>query len=355
MKKLCLFLTAIMVLSLFPLVAKAEFKPEAGSIDGYMIAEYFYIANHNNADLEGDHGFWFRRIYFTYNNKLSDTVKMRLRFEMNSPGKVFTSDTLVPFVKDAYLSFKLGESNLVVGIQSPPSFDYIEGIWGYRSLEKTPLDLYKWTSSRDFGISLKGGKEFLYHLMFANGSSNKAESDKGKKFFGMVGYETSGFHLEVNGHYERRKEIYDEFMIHPFVSYAGSWGRIGVEYAYNDLKEKGQEGAADKNWKYNVLSAFVVFSASEKVDIIGRYDMAWGDGFKENWKGSGIDYIPFADYHEFSFIIGAVSFNVYKNIWLIPNIKYTTYKENTGLATPLADYAKPGDDLYVNMTLFFKF
>jgi len=336
-----------MALSLFVLTVKAEFKPADGKIKGYMIAEYFNLANHNNEDLEGRHGFWMRRIYFTYENKLGDKVKMRLRLEMNSNGK-FESDTLPPVVKDAYIDFKIGGgAALRAGIQSPPSFANIEDIWGYRSLEKTPLDLYKWTSSRDFGISLKGGKSFIYQFMFGQGSSNKGEADKGKKIYGMVGYKTEGgFHLEVNGHFEARKEIYEEVIIHPFVAYSGDWGRVAVEYAFNDLKKKGDDG--DTKYKYNVLSFFVVFSATKKVDIIGRYDMNWGDGYKTNWKGSGISYVPFANNHEFSFIIGALSFNVYKNVWLIPNIKYATYKENDA-----GD--KPDSDFYTNLTLWFKF
>jgi hypothetical protein len=354
MKKLCVLLMIAVALSLFALPADAQFKPESGKIKGYMINEYYYVQNHHVEDYEGRHGFWFRRIYFTYENALGEKVKMRLRFEMNSPGQ-FSSSTLVPFVKDAYLDFKIGGGAAIrAGIQSPPSFANIEDIWGYRSLEKTPLDLYKWTSSRDFGISLKGGKEFIYQLMFGQGSSNKAEADNGKKIYGMVGYKTGGFHLEVNGHYERRKEVYDEYLIHPFVTYSGDWGRVGVEYAYNDLTAKGQDGAEDTKWKYNVLSFFVVFSASEKVDIIGRYDMTWGDGFKESWKGSGISYVPFADNHEFSFIIGAVSFEIFKNVKLIPNIKYATYKENAPEVSP-ASYEKPKDNFYTNLTLYFKF
>lgn len=332
---------------LVPFSAKAEFKPESGSIDGYMIAEYFYLANHHNEDLDRNNGFWFRRIYFTYNNKLSDTVKMRLRLEMNSES--FASAALNPAVKDAYLDFKLGGGvSLRAGIQGPPSFGHIEDIWGYRSLEKTPLDLYKWTSSRDFGISLAGGKEFIYQVMFGQGSSNKGEADRGKKIYGMVGYKTGGFHLEINGAYEKLKEVWTDYFIHGHASYSGDWGRVAVEYAFRQEEEDVDTG--DKpTYKYNVFSAFVVFSASKKVDIIARYDMNSGDGYRKRWKGSGIDYVPFADKFEPSFLIGAVSFNVTKNVWLIPNIKYTTYKD------PDDGREKPGDDLYTNLTLYFKF
>ena len=62
----------------------AEFKPGTGSISGYMVGEYYYVAEQHDCEIEGRHGFWFRRIYFTYNNSLADSFNMRLRLEMNS-------------------------------------------------------------------------------------------------------------------------------------------------------------------------------------------------------------------------------------------------------------------------------
>jgi hypothetical protein len=347
---------AIMTLSLLVTFAKAEFKPDSGEIKGYMIAEWYYIASHNSGKedgIEGDRGLWFRRIYFTYGNKLSDTVKMRLRLEMNSPP--FESNTLVPYVKDAWINFTLSDGiNLKAGILDPPIFTHLEGVWGYRSLEKTPLDLYKWTSSRDFAVGIYGGDKLRWGGYFGQGSSSKGEADNGKKVYAHLEYADKGFNLTVNGHYEHRKEIIDEFLIHPYITYRGDWGRVGIEYAYRDEKIK-QEGEDETQNKYNIISAFLVWAASERLELIFRYDMNWGDGYKNAWKGSGINYVPFADKHEFSFLIGALSFNVYKNVWLIPNIKYATYKENKPQAIPLEDYERPGDDLYVNLTMFFKF
>jgi len=344
---------ALAVVSLFvallPVSGRAEFKPEAGSIDGYMVADYFYLAQHHNEeDLEGRNGFWFRRIYFTYNNRLGENIKVRLRLEMNSPGD-FSSSSLNPYVKDAYLDVKLAEGlNLIAGIQGPPALENIESVWGYRSLEKIPLDLYKWTSSRDFGLSIKGGKEFIYQVMFGQGSGNKSEADKGKKIYGMVGYKTGGFHLEVNGAYEKLKEVWTDYFLHGHASYSGKWGRVAVEYAHRQEEEK-VAGGENPVYEYNILSAFVVLSASKKLDIIARYDLNSGDGYINRFKGSGVDYIPFEDYFEPSLFIGAISYNVFKNVWLIPNIKYSTYRD------PGDGREKPGNDLYTNLTLYFKF
>lgn len=350
MKKLSMLLVVVLVVSLFSTLGLAEFKPSSGQIKGYMVAEYYYNLGHHTGSIddggfEGLHGFWFRRIYFTYNNKLSDTVKMRLRLEMASPGNFTTSSTLDPFVKDAYLSFRLGGgASLVAGIQGPPSFEKEESIWGYRSLEKTPLDLYKWTSSRDFGVSLKGGRDFQYHFMLANGSSNKSETNAGKKFLGSLGYKSGGLFVEGVAQYERAKTGDDDIIIKGFGAYSGDWGRVGVMYAYRDYKKEG----ADSSLTYNILSVFAVVKAGDKLDLIGRYDMNFGDGYKKSYAGHGISYVPFADNMEFSFIIAALSYQVHKNVWIIPNVKFTAYKDP-------AEGEKPDGDFYGNLTLWFKF
>ncbi len=330
--------------------AFAQFKPESGSIDGYMIAEYYSLLQHHDSSLEGKHGFWFRRIYFTYNNKLSDTVKMRFRLETASPGQLGTSSLLIPFVKDAYISFRLGQCDLVAGIQGPPSFEQLESVWGWRPLEKTPLDLQRWTSSRDFGVSFKGGKRFVYHFMLANGSSNKAEIDKGKKIFGSLGYKSGGFFLEGMAQYDRDADAkYNDTIAQLFGSYSGDWGRVGVQYSYRSYKADDKDALP-----YNIVSAFGVFSVGKTIELIARYDWSFGDGYKENFSGSKIDFIPFAENHEFGFLIGAISWQVVKNVWLMPNIKYTAYREND-LLKDEEGYAKPKNDLYGNVTLYFKF
>lgn len=350
MKKVSLILIIALVIALIPLSGLAQFKPESGQIKGYMAADYYWSLNHHTGEIDdegfkGRHGFWFRRIYFTYDNKLSDTVKMRLRFEMNSPGDFNTKSTLDAFVKDAYLDLKLGGGASVrAGIQGPPSFAIEEDIWGWRPLEKTPLDLYKWTSSRDFGVAIKGGKTLVYHFMFGQGSSNKAETDSGKKFFGSLAFKRDGFVAEAMAQYERAKIGDDDIILKGFGAYSGDWGRVGVMYAYRDYKKE----AEDSSLSYNIFSTFAVIKAGKKVELIGRYDMNFGDGYKTSYKGSKVSYVPFADNVEFSFVIAALSYEVHKNVWLIPNVKFAMYKDPD-------EGDKPDGDFYGNLTLWFKF
>ena len=350
MKKVSMIVLIAIILALIPASGLAQFKPESGAIKGYMATEYYWNFNHNTGEIDdggfqGRHGFWFRRIYFTYDNKLSDTVKMRLRFEMNSPGDFTTSSTLNSFVKDAYLSYKLGSgASIVAGIQGPPSFGLEESIWGWRPLEKTPLDLYKWTSSRDFGIAVKGGKTLAYHFMFGQGSSNKAETNSGKKFFGSLAYKFDGFVVEAMAQYDRAKGGDDDIIVKGFGAYMGDWGRAGLMYAHRDYKKEG----AASSLSYNILSAFAVIKAGEKVELIGRYDMNFGGGYKKSFKGSGVSYVPFANNHEFSFVIAALAYQVHKNVWIIPNVKFSIYGDPD-------EGEKADNDFYGYLTLYFKF
>lgn len=348
MKRMNWILVIALAIGLFPASGLAQFKPESGAISGYMMMDFYSIFSHNTGEIadggfQGRNGFWLRRAYFGYDNKLGDKVKMRLRLEMNSPGKLTTDSSLTPYVKDAYLSFKLGKADLIAGIQGPPSFELEEAVWGWRALEKTPLDLYKWTSSRDFGVAVKGGKTLAYHFMFGQGSGNKAETNNGKKFFGSLAFQQSGIVLEAMAQYENKNDD-DDLIYKGFGAYTGKWGRVGLMYAHREYTEAG----LDEGLCYNVFSAFAVLKAGKNAEIIGRYDMNSGDGYQLDFGGSGIDYMPFANDHEFSFALAALSYQVLKNVYVIPNVRYVTYKD------PL-EGERAGDDLYGYLTLYFKF
>ncbi len=336
MKKKSLIILAVLVTLYIPKIANAQ-----GSLQGYMFADYYSVLENNNTDLNNQHGFWFRRIYFTYNNQLTDSIKMRLRFEMASED--FGSDKLYAFVKDAYLSAKLAGQSLNVGIMSTPTFGHtVEDVWGLRHLEKTPLDLFKFASSRDFGIGLKGsldqGKMVNYSIMYGNGSSNKGEANAGKKFYGAVAFKPAeSLTLEIYGDYEHRSKEDKRYTYQGFASYQGDWGRIGVLYANQVLDNAS-------TYNLGLASVFAVFKASEKIELIARVDTATTSDWKEKFKGSGIGYIPFTNYSKPTLFIAGFSIEAAKNIWILPNVKYITYA---------GDEFK--NDVYANITLFFKF
>jgi len=339
MKKLILLVSVVLVLSL-----PSGFSYAQESFKGYMFGDYYYVVSHSNEDYEGRNGLRFRRIYFTYDNKLTEKIKMRLRLEMASSGDFDEKDTLNPIVKDAWLNADIGGGqNLVFGIVSTPTFgSNVEDVWGYRHLEKTPLDLMKMASSRDFGIGLQGDLDkngrVSYSLLFGNGESNKSETNKGKKIYGSLAFNPlKGLILEAYGDYETTKDKKNYNIYQGFAAYQGDWGRVGLLFAKRHYDHEDTE----KDW--TLLSGFAVLSASKKLDFIARYDKMLGEPVSKT-----VDYIPFSTAAPSNLIIGGISYEIAKSIWIIPNVKYVFYDEPDAGETP-------GNDVYINLTFFWKF
>ena len=249
--------------------AQSGYLVRADDIRGYMIPEYYFVLSHHEGEdgIEGQHGLWFRRIYFGYNTKLSDKFSARVRFEMNSTA--FGEGTLDPYIKNAHLKYSLGGgASLIGGIIEPPSFDLVEKFWDHRYLEKTPADLFKFASSRDTGLAL-GGKTksgFVYTLMYGNYSSNKGEDNKGKGFYGRLGYETKQFYVEANGHFSSDGSN-DYTFLSGFAGFKGDWGNVGANYIY--LNKSPEEGDSKD---MSCISAFSTIKLGDKTNAVLRYD-----------------------------------------------------------------------------------
>jgi len=320
----------------------AEEEKVSAKIHGYMIPEYYFVLDHHTGDkdaggISGQHGFWFRRIYLGYDQKFGD-FGFRVRLEGNSPA--FEEGTIVPFVKDLYLKYKLGSSvELQAGMYSPPTFDKIEDFWGYRHIEKTPLDLFKLASSRDIGFGISGGKNFIYTLMYANFGSNKGEDNQGKGFFGRLGYETETLYVEANG-YVAADGDKDYQLFQGFAGIQGKWGNLGLNYAYKNQSEEGEE---DMNT--SLVSAFSTIKLGKKATLVVRYDHF----LDPNLKDPG-DYLPIASTTAAPrLLIVALDFKVHKQVQIGPNIKYVFYGD------AVEGMEKPDADFFVGLTGKIKF
>ena len=117
---------------------------------------------------------------------------------------------ITPFVKDAYLKWTFWNKQvLTVGIQPTLTFDWYEGFWGLRHIEKTPEDLYRIDSSRDFGVTVGGPilavKNLNYGVQYGNESGNGSEIDKYKTWRLEARYDANpGIAVEgYYGHHDR--------------------------------------------------------------------------------------------------------------------------------------------------------
>ena len=112
---------------LFTVVILASFS-FAGDFGGYTIFEY------NNTAFE------INRVYFQYTDNLSDDLFLKIRYDveresLNKDGKLET------YLKNVYVDWKIKDLGKVsLGLIGTNSYDIQEENWGYRFIEKSPLD-----------------------------------------------------------------------------------------------------------------------------------------------------------------------------------------------------------------------
>ena len=316
----------------------------SGKFSGLTFGDYYYVVKNHDKSIKDQHGFWFRRIYFTYDYTVDEDWSARFRLEMRNAGDFKSNSPITPVIKDAWLRYKFLNQSVYLGITGTPTFALIEDTWGYRSVEKVPVDLYKMGSSKDFGIALKGKIDqkgiFNYHAMYSNGNGIKHEIDKGKA--GMLAFSVqlkNGLIFEAYGDYADQPNHTDTYILQGFIAYKAEKFRIGVQYTNQWIHQTN----ADKR-DLRILSGFVTSDISNCFSLLLRGDRS----FDVNPKADGIDFIPFDPTAKFTLIIFGIDFHPVKNVKIIPNIEFAKYDKNSVGITP-------DDDLFARITYFWSF
>ena len=323
--------------------AKADEAPSF-KISGLAFGDYYYVAANHRDELVDQNGFWFRRIYLTYDHTLTKAFSLRVRLEMNSKGDFQSSGVNTPYVKDAWLKWAFGAHSLVAGMASTPNIDFVDVFQGYRSLEKPPLDLYRWDSSRDLGLLLSGalGKQgrTRYSFQFGNGSGTGSEVDQNKAVRGQLVHRfASGLVLEAYADWQDRPDGHDVSTLEAFAGWQEKEWRASLQYGHQDRREAGAGGS---DLSLDFLSAFAAVQLSARVTVLGRADR----NFDPVPNGETTDYMPFSDQAKSVSGYVGVDVTLTKNVHLIPNVEMTAYAE-------AADGTTPGTDLVPRLTLFF--
>ena len=137
----------------------------------YNLTEGAFGANKSSFALD--------RVYFTYKNSISDNISFKFQTDV---GNVGDDSRLTSYLKKAQLDWK-GPCNIILGMQGMNMFNITEKNWGFRFIEKSPMDKHKFSSSADMGIGFSGKmSRFNYSILITNGSGyKKQESDAYKK------------------------------------------------------------------------------------------------------------------------------------------------------------------------------
>jgi hypothetical protein len=328
----------------------AQDKP-AGKFSGYMFGDYFYnvqrdtlIGSFKNAATNGAkdyQAFQLRRIYFTYDNDISASFTTRFRLE---------GSTGAPVVKDAYLKWKnmFGGTDALFGMQPTPAYDISEAAWGYRSLEKTIMDLRGIVPSRDLGLSLRGkitGDGMLnYWVMVGNNSGTNAETDKYKRYYVNLQIKpVANLQATLYADYAAQANVNDPTSTtvpKATVSHGMTTTALFVGYGVSDKYNLGFEGfmstVADDYVKVGSpslnsrtamgISVFGSYNFTTDVAAVVRYD-----NFNPNTDSDAKDPLKVSaasvpNNLARNYVIAALAWKADKNVSIMPNVQYETYE-----------------------------
>lgn len=357
-----------------PVVVVAPTPPDfpRGTISGYLFGDAYYnlVGDPNHAydaagvdpgkaniDNTGKpitndlNGVQIRRLYFQLDNDLSIRYSTRFRLEVDS--KSLTSDgKLGANVKAAYLKAKsvIPRGDLYFGMLTTPIWENEEEFWGYRSIEKPLADFRALGTSADLGVELKGfadgAHRFGYVAMIGDGTGQKPETDRYKKYYLGLPVRLGDFRLEPYVDYENvRLNLKD--VTAPIDSVPGNHDRAtyrlfaGYEFRRVALGvtavDRVNHWAAGPNREPRGLSVVARATARPTLAAFARFDHWQSDRNLANRVDSqlwiaGLDWQPFKDVH------------------VMPNVEATQYIRKGKPASVPAHH-----DLQARITLYYKF
>ena len=267
-------------------------------VKGYAFGDYYYVASGTNKE---QNGFQIRRIYLTADKPFNERFSSRVRLEANDAG-FGANAKMTTAIKDAYLKYKKDGRSVVIGLSPTPTWSLTEKIWGYRSIEKTIIDLNKVGSSRDLGIlaetRLDADGKASVQVMFGNGNSNKSEVDNGKKAYLRLDLRpTSAFGASIYADYESRPADQDRTSLGGLL-YTSSKGRaFGLEGIWQNRKN----AVAGADIAVRGLSLFGRAKVDDRYGFFGRVDYydpndSTGDDAVTRMF-AGVDITPHEDVH----------------------------------------------------------
>jgi hypothetical protein len=304
-----------------------------------MFGDVYSFDQHHDPAWEEQQAFWLRRIYFTFDYTLTPKLTTRLRIEANSDGKL-EGRSLTPYVKDAYLRWTFyGRQQMTLGIEPSLSIEVVESVWGLRHIEKTPLDLYKWDSSRDTGLALTGplndAGTLGYGVQFGTEPSDYAEIERDKAFRAVARYQRPRG-LTVEGMFTRlgHDSVASRTTAQLFAAYRTKTARAGFLYARQE--RDAVEGSTAPDLSLDIYSGFGVIDLKpQKFSVFGRVDR-YDDPCPDC---ASIDYLPIDTSTKFTLVVAGAEYYLIPSVRFSPNVEWVNYSapQQAGLATPRDD------------------
>jgi len=269
----------------------------------YNLTEGAFGANKSSFALD--------RVYFTYKNSISNNISFKFQTDV---GNVGDDARLTSYLKKAQLDWK-GPCNITLGMQGMNMFNVIEKTWGFRFIEKSPMDKHQFSSSADMGIGFSGKMSSLnYSILFTNGSGyKKQETDAYKKTSVQLVYgqkkliKKDGFNIGTSFSHEPYNSNDTKSVMSFFGGYAGNGLRFGGEFdMYTDSGE-------DKTKQ--IIAFYSSYRVMDNLEGLVYVDM----------------YDPDTEFHynEETYIIAGLNYYAEKGLIISPNIRLTSFENGS--------------------------
>ena len=146
---------------------------DTNSKDKFSGLMYFDFTYTNDAGPTFD----LKRSYFSYSKKISDRMNYKMILDVGRDlSGDDTDEKLSAYLKKAQVDIKIKNNGLMsFGLIGMNMHNVQENTWGYRYISKSPIDLYGFQSTADFGLGYKHqfGK-FSLSTLLTNGEGYKS-------------------------------------------------------------------------------------------------------------------------------------------------------------------------------------
>lgn len=351
-------------------VQTREFKP-SGKLWGLVFGDYFLKVHadslkrgntqYSNIPKNYD-AFAFRRIYLGYDFQFNEKFSAQFLLA-NESDNADASGERTLYIKAANIRWKdiVKNNDLIVGQAATPLFvPMSETIWSYRNVEKTIADMRYIGSSNDLGVMWQGKLNdqgnFGYNFMLANGTSQRPENDRYKKFY----YElytrlmNQKLILDLTGDYEAAGHEKSKTTVKGFAVYVTKPVTVGIE-ALTQAKKNAARNITDAANPVDVnvvQSGFTVFVRGciipDKLNYFARYDN-YNPDTRFN---PGLIYLKAPASDKENFIIAGIDWSPIKNVHFEPNLWYDSFRsmKNNVTGNARSDY-----DMTARITFYYVF
>jgi hypothetical protein len=317
-------------------------------VGGLVFFDLTNVDNKNGSTKNAQDGFHFdiKRFYLTFDHQFNDTYSAHLVTDatydtsqcnspvttvINPPPVVGGSPTATStcastgastsslYIKKAYLEANYAPLfDVRLGSADMPWIPFAESVYGYRYIENTLIDRFKYGNSADWGANINGSYgddfKFEYSVSAVNGAGYKhpafglgTNRSDGMDFEGRADVKYDGFVLGVGGYDGKLgKELTPDTTHHDYTrfdaiaGYAANGFNIGLEYFTEKNFDTITAVPPAPTDHGDGWSAFAAYKFAPQWAVFGRYDWAkpqagtfFQPHYDNRYYNVGVQYSPY--------------------------------------------------------------